>query len=67
LLICSDGLHPGIDDAAILKVLASREDAAAAVQEMVSAARDQGGPDNISCIVIDYHVGRLFTRSEAAL
>ncbi len=54
LLVCSDGLHAVSDDTEMRNVLASGIDADEAARALISAARDQGGPDNISCIVIDY-------------
>jgi protein phosphatase len=54
LLVCSDGLHPVIGDAAVRDILAATPEPALATDRLVTAARDAGGPDNISCIVIDY-------------
>jgi protein phosphatase len=50
LLLCSDGLHGVVDDAAIAAVLAGAEpDAAAAA--LIALANRAGGPDNIAVAV----------------
>jgi protein phosphatase len=55
LLICSDGLHGSVEDATLALVLQNTlGDAGAACQELVRAALDAGGLDNISCIVVSY-------------
>ena len=54
LLVSSDGLHAIIGNKAIDEILTAAKEPAAAVRELIAGARDQGGPDNISCIVIDY-------------
>ena len=54
LLVSSDGLHAIIGDQVIEQILASEEDTEAAVRELIAKARERGGPDNISGVVIDY-------------
>jgi serine/threonine protein phosphatase PrpC len=53
-LICSDGVHGVIGNAAVRSILS----AGASVEEMAvrlrEAARSQGGPDNISVVVISF-------------
>jgi len=54
LLLSSDGLHAIIGDPAISEILLSGQDPEATVRQLILRARNRGGPDNISCIVIDY-------------
>lgn len=57
LLMCSDGIHGVLDDTVLGKALSTAQDPEATVRYLVSRARRQGGPDNISCIIIDYDAG----------
>jgi protein phosphatase len=54
LLLCSDGLHGVIGDTVIEQILSSENDAETAVRALIAEARNRGGPDNISSVVIDY-------------
>ena len=54
LMMCSDGLHGVVEDEVIEKALSVRQDPDATTRYLVARARRAGGPDNISCIVIDY-------------
>ena len=54
LMVSSDGLHGIIGDKIIDEILASERPPDAAVRDLIAGARAHGGPDNISCIVIDY-------------
>ena len=54
LLVCSDGLHAITGDKVIDEVLSSEQEPMAVVRDLIAEARQRGGPDNISCIVIDY-------------
>jgi PPM family protein phosphatase len=51
LLLCSDGLTDELSDPAIASVLASPHDKAAA--SLIQAAKDKGGRDNITVIVVN--------------
>lgn len=51
VLVCSDGLTDVVEDAVIEQVLAAREPQAA-VDELIRLARQGGGPDNITVIVM---------------
>ena len=53
LLLCSDGLTEEVDDAHIARLL-SRQDCSAqeSVEELVSAALDGGGSDNITVVLV---------------
>jgi protein phosphatase len=52
LLLCSDGLSDLVDEARIASLLQTRDpdDAAAA---LVHAALEEGGRDNVTCLVAD--------------
>ena len=52
-MICSDGLSPVVGTEAIRDVLMSAADPGDAVRQLVALAEDEGGPDNVSVIVID--------------
>ena len=53
LLLCSDGLSGMVDDAAIAEVLANEPDTAAAAEKLMALAKEAGGRDNITVIVVD--------------
>ena len=50
---CSDGLHGQVRKADLAAVLSSMEDPQEAVQRLVDAANQAGGPDNITAIIAD--------------
>jgi protein phosphatase len=54
ILLCSDGIHGVVCGEAIIAVLESPESAEEQAARLKDAARVEGGPDNISCIVIHY-------------
>ncbi len=51
LLVCSDGLHGVVGDGGIERSLREAESLRAAAAELVTAANDMGGPDNITLTV----------------
>jgi PPM family protein phosphatase len=53
LLLCSDGLSDVVEPARIRKVLLRMPSAQRAARELVRVANEQGGPDNITVIVVD--------------
>lgn len=53
-LICSDGLHGVIGNAAIRSILASNDNLEQIAQRLTQAARGNGGPDNISVVLLSY-------------
>jgi len=53
LLLCSDGLFNELADDEITSVLASVPDPALAADELVRLAKDHGGADNITVVVLD--------------
>jgi len=55
LLMCSDGAHGVLEDDIFDKALSAGQNAGETTKYLVSRARRAGGPDNISCIVIDYN------------
>ena len=57
ILVCSDGLSSEVGDNAIQEILARFPDPQQASEELVQAALDAGGRDNISVIVADVQHG----------
>jgi protein phosphatase len=57
LLLCSDGLTEPVDDASIAQVLGSEPDPETACTRLIDLALDHGGPDNITAVVVRFHVG----------
>ena len=53
LLLCSDGLSGMIDDEAIARILSAYRDPQTCAKELVAAANDAGGHDNITAVVVD--------------
>ena len=51
-VICSDGVTDGIDDAQLVTLLQSHDDAQQTAQAIVDAALEGGSRDNITCIVL---------------
>jgi protein phosphatase len=56
LLLSSDGLHGVLGDDWIRSVLIQKLDERATVEQLVEDAREQGAPDNVSCILVRYGV-----------
>ena len=53
LLLCSDGLTEHVTDAEIAAVLTEQTDRGSAADRLVALAREGGGSDNITVVVID--------------
>jgi PPM family protein phosphatase len=53
LLLCSDGLFNELDDDEIVAVLTTVTDPAEAADQLVRRAKDHGGHDNITAVVLD--------------
>ncbi len=51
IVLCSDGLHRYLSDAALLKILALGQSCGDACQTLIDLANEQGGEDNITVIV----------------
>jgi len=61
LLLCTDGLTGPLDMKAISEILSSEADPQRACETLADAANNNGGPDNITCIIVDwlgFHKGR---------
>lgn len=58
-LVCSDGLTNEVEDAEIRGVLLAVPDVGEAARELVQRARDRGGRDNITVIVVAFGGGRV--------
>jgi protein phosphatase len=52
-LLCSDGLTDVVSDEAVHELLSTIDDADDAVNRLIELAIQNGGPDNITCIVAD--------------
>lgn len=52
-LLCTDGLHAVVEPARVREVLGAGTSASDAVDALVAAALDAGGPDNVGCVVVD--------------
>ena len=55
-LLCSDGLHGVIGDAAIRSILTTGTDVERTARRLNEAARASGGPDNISVVLLSYNL-----------
>ena len=53
VLMCTDGLTNMLEDGEICEILKGTRDIARKAQELVEAANDRGGRDNISVLLID--------------
>jgi protein phosphatase len=61
LLLCSDGLTDPVDDETIRTLLKVHDDPNLCAKELIDTANAAGGPDNITCAVIDYEGARPMT------
>ncbi|QFZ23068.1 PP2C family protein-serine/threonine phosphatase [Saccharothrix syringae] len=52
-LICSDGLSDVVTAAEIASLLSADPDGEQTVRALIAAANARGGPDNITCLVVD--------------
>lgn len=52
LLLCSDGLHGVIEEDTIADTLASTADLQGKCQRLIDCAREAGGPDNITTVLL---------------
>ncbi|HEX8996057.1 MAG TPA: Stp1/IreP family PP2C-type Ser/Thr phosphatase [Ktedonobacterales bacterium] len=53
VLLCSDGLHGYVDEEAIAQEVVTQTSAEQASRDLIDMANANGGPDNISAIVVD--------------
>jgi serine/threonine protein phosphatase PrpC len=52
ILLCTDGLHGVSSDQEIEKTLASQDSLEAKCRQLIATARAQGGPDNITAVLL---------------
>ncbi|MEZ6147648.1 MAG: protein phosphatase 2C domain-containing protein [Planctomycetaceae bacterium] len=52
LMLCSDGVTDGLDDAAISRILSEQDSPQDAAAALVKAAEAGGSKDNITCVVV---------------
>lgn len=53
ILLCSDGLHGVVGEQDLAEILVAQGDPADACRALIAAARNAGGPDNITAVVVD--------------
>ena len=51
MLLCTDGLCGPVTDDAIFQTISSTPDLPTAVNKLIAAANESGGPDNITCVI----------------
>jgi protein phosphatase len=51
-LLCSDGLHGVVDPQVIAEILADKRNLEAKSHSLINAARNAGGPDNITALLV---------------
>ena len=51
VLLCSDGLSGPVNDEQILSIIDSSTDLRMAARRLVERANENGGPDNITCVL----------------
>ncbi len=54
ILLCSDGLYGPVDESAMLAILAANPAPEPAVQALIEHANLNGGPDNVTAILLHY-------------
>ena len=54
LLLCSDGLHGLVDDETIARILGEEPEPEPAVERLMALAKEAGGKDNVTAILIDW-------------
>jgi protein phosphatase len=54
LLLCSDGLHGPVDHATITRIVGEHEDLEPAVGALIECALENGGPDNVTAVLLEY-------------
>jgi protein phosphatase len=54
LILTSDGAHGVIDGPSLRRIFDSGSDVKSTAEQIIAEARQRGGPDNVSCIIIEY-------------
>jgi serine/threonine protein phosphatase PrpC len=54
LMLTSDGAHGVIDEDSLRELLNRGADLKTTVESIIAGARERGGPDNVSCIIVEY-------------
>jgi protein phosphatase len=54
LLLCSDGLHGPVEHATIARIVGEHEELAPAVEALIDCALENGGPDNVTAVLLEY-------------
>ena len=57
LLRCSDGLSGMVQDADIWAIVQNASSLQQATRELIERARDNGGEDNITVVIIGFEIG----------
>jgi protein phosphatase len=52
ILLCTDGLHSVVGDEAVTRILSAHADVARTATNLVGAALEAGGPDNIAVVLV---------------
>jgi protein phosphatase len=52
-IMCSDGLSDMVDDASIARIVSGPEDLAFKAEQLIGAANEKGGRDNISVLMVE--------------
>ena len=52
ILLCSDGLHGVVTEEDLVKVLSTSDSLEAKCDQLIAAAREHGGPDNITAVLL---------------
>ncbi|MGC4067998.1 MAG: protein phosphatase 2C domain-containing protein [Polyangiaceae bacterium] len=56
-LLCSDGLYASIPSSLLAAILKENRNSEVAIDRLIAAANDAGGPDNITAVIIDCTAG----------
>ena len=54
LLLCTDGVHNVLDEAALVEILSTTASPQATARELVTAAIERGSRDNVTAVVVRY-------------
>jgi protein phosphatase len=54
ILLCSDGLHGAVSEAAIAAILGEDAQLQDKVNQLIDAANQNGGPDNVTAILLEF-------------